>query len=341
VYNEDGDIMDDKIKLVKKYFKGTDLLFEIEMINYESHNLYMRLDYFKRLKVYRVSWIDLDQLEDRHVDKYLGTQYIQSNIIDLIKRDLDGKLTDSIDLLDKDIKDGLVIVNIYLNNQEYSYKFNRYIPKSLPFLGAVFANMFDNLPRKVEPFLFELTSVLLDNNKKYDYKKPIKFNLFKSNLEDIFDKDTITKGKDYLSKVIYLEKYDKDRYFAVVQGTEKYLIVIKYDEDSEMLQLYCSCPYEAYCKHLYAVIKNIRDNKFKKFYKVYIDDGNTNLLERLTNFNFNLCLGVVDNNLEIVNNNGGIELVPILNQNGTTNWRILEDDKKETLKKEIEKVIKG
>lgn len=329
--------MNDKLKQVKKYFKNTNLIFEIELSNYEAHNLYIRLDYFKKDKCYRVSWLDLDTIRDKNTDKLISYQYVQDNIVNMVINDITSRLVESKDLSNPNIQDSLVITNIYLNKKEYIYKFNRYIPKELDFLGIIYANIFDNLPRKIEAFLFELTSILVDNNKKYDYKKPFKFDLFKSNLEDIFDADTINQGKKYLDKVLYLEKYDQERYFAVVQGKEKYLIVIKYDEEHQMLQLYCSCPCEFQCKHLYAVIENLRAKKFHKFYKVYQDDGNKDLLARLTSLNFTLCLGIVNNQLEIINNNGGIELVPIIG----TKWVVLEDDEDKTLSKQIEKIIKG
>ena len=59
------------------------------------------------------------------------------------------------------------------------------------------------------------------------------------------------------------------------------------------------------------------------------------LLERVMEFDYFLCLGVVEQNLEIINNYGEIELVPILDFKGRCNWTVLEDTEDEKLTKEI------
>ena len=52
-------------------------------------------------------------------------------------------------------------------------------------------------------------------------------------------------------------------------------------------------------------------------------------------FDYVLCTGVVEQNLEIVNNYGELELVPILDVNGKYNWQVLEDSEDEKLTKQI------
>ena len=62
---------------------------------------------------------------------------------------------------------------------------------------------------------------------------------------------------------------------------------------------------------------------------------NKNLLERIMDFEYFLCLGVVEQNLEIINNYGELELVPILDVNNKYNWEILEDSEDEKLMKQV------
>ena len=57
-------------------------------------------------------------------------------------------------------------------------------------------------------------------------------------------------------------------------------------------------------------------------------------------FDYFLCLGIVDNSLEIVNNNGNVELVPILDDNNNPLWDVIEDTENEDLTHEIENIIK-
>ena len=101
------------------------------------------------------------------------------------------------------------------------------------------------------------------------------------------------------------------------------------------MQVYCSCPCEFYCKHMYAVILAIRKNEFNRFYKIMYKNPDKSLLERVMEFNYFLCLGVLEQNLEIINNYGELELVPILDINNKYNWEILEDSEDEKLTKQI------
>ena len=50
--------------------------------------------------------------------------------------------------------------------------------------------------------------------------------------------------------------------------------------------------------------------------------------------------GIKDNSLEIVNNNGNVELVPILDDNNNPLWDVIEDTENEDLTHEIENIIK-
>lgn len=152
----------------------------------------------------------------------------------------------------------------------------------------------------------------------------------------MFSYQIVQRGNKYYeeSKIKFLEKID-DRYFAIVEGTEKYLTIIKYNEEKKTMQVYCSCPCEFYCKHMYAVILAIRNKEFNRFYKIMYKNPDKSLLERVIEFNYFLCLGVFEQNLEIINNYGELELVPILDINNKYNWEILEDSEDEKLTKQI------
>ncbi|HIQ94665.1 TPA: SWIM zinc finger family protein, partial [Candidatus Ventrenecus stercoripullorum] len=166
--------------------------------------------------------------------------------------------------------------------------------------------------------------------------KEFEFDLFNGDINEIFRYPIVQRGKKYYEedKIKFLEKID-NRYFAIVEGTEKYIVIVKYDEKEKKTQVYCSCPCEFYCKHICAVILAIRDNKFKRFYKIMYKNPNKNLLERIMDFEYFLCLGIVEQNFEIINNYGELELVPILDVNNKYNWEILEDSEDQKLMKQV------
>ena len=78
----------------------------------------------------------------------------------------------------------------------------------------------------------------------------------------------------------------------------------------------------------------------RRFYKIAHKNNTKDLLEKVLSFDYYLCVGIVEDQLEIVNNNGSIEIVPIVDEDNNPIWDVLEDDENESLTKEIENIIK-
>ena len=328
-----------KISLIKKYYKRDTIFLELKLINYEGYNLYMILSESKKYNSYRLSWFDLDEIKDQHIEKYICCEYIHTDIINLIKNDY-AKYDVAIDYNDEFLTDkDTVIFNANIKTKKsnaINVSFKKYLPKNLSILADLIIFVFKNMPRKYEGFMYELLAKLTGSTEKYEYKKEFEFDLFNGDINEIFRYPIVQRGQKYYEedKIEFLEKID-NRYFAIVEGTEKYIVIVKYDEKEKKTQVYCSCPCEFYCKHICAVILAIRDNKFKRFYKIMYKNPNKNLLERIMDFEYFLCLGVVEQNLEIINNYGELELVPILDVNNKYNWEILEDSEDEKLMKQV------
>ena len=328
-----------KISLIKKYYKKDAIFLELKLINYEGFNLYMILTESKKYNSYRLSWFDLDEIKDKYIEKYICCEYIRSDIIDFIKNDF-AKYDVAIDYNDEFLTDkDTVIFNANIKTKKsnaINVSFKKYLPKNLTILADLIIFVFKNMPRKYEGFMYELLAKLTGSTEKYEYKKEFEFDLFNGDINEIFRYPIVQRGQKYYEedKIEFLEKID-NRYFAIVEGTEKYIVIVKYDEKEKKTQVYCSCPCEFYCKHICAVILAIRDNKFKRFYKIMYKNPNKNLLERIMDFEYFLCLGLVEQNFEIINNYGELELVPILDVNNKYNWEILEDSEDQKLMKQV------
>lgn len=325
-----------KINTIKKYLRKQELLLEIYLLNYETYNLYIRLDYIKRLNVYKLSWFDLE-LINNNIEKYMSSEYINTKTVEHIVNILSNKENTYHEEQDKNI----VVLNAYLN-EVYHYQFTRFIPKELSFLGEIFTIIFNNLPRKLDDFLYELHAELMETKSRYEYQDIFIFDLYNDDLNKLFSKKIVERGEKYYKegKVKILEKIE-DKYYAIVIGTEKYLTVIKYDEKSKEMLVYCTCPCEFYCKHIYAVIRAIRDKKEHKFYKILYINKKENLLENMVKSKYILCFGIEEDYLEIINKYGEIELVPILDEEDNLNFKVLEEDENKTLTKEIKKIIEN
>ena len=58
--------------------------------------------------------------------------------------------------------------------------------------------------------------------------------------------------------------------------------------------------------------------------------------DKIVNFKYLLCIKIIEDNFEIINKYGEIELIPILNRN----WVILEDDENRSLANDLESVYR-
>ena len=333
----------DKINLIKKYYKKEKIFLELSLLNYEGYNIYIILNYNKKHDCYKLRWFDLSLIVDSDIDKYMSCSSISNNIINVIEDDFSSFTYSSIYL--EDIVEDKDIVTLKVNvstgvDDIVDIKFKKYLPKTLGHLIDLFVFIFSNMSKKYEDFLDILMAKITDSTSKYDYKEEIYFDLFRDDIDKLFDYLIVQRGKRYYSesKVNFLEKFD-DRYFAVVDGTEKYVIVIKYDEKLKKMHVYCSCPCEFYCKHMYAVILAIRNKEFNKFYKIIYSSPDKNLLEKITDFKYFLCVGIYKKKFIIVNNHGVIEYLPMFDEIGRYNWEILEDSCDGKLGKQVKLVL--
>ena len=332
-----------KLTKIKKEYKNTEMLLDIYLENYHNNYIYIRIDYYKKLKTYKLSWIDLSLYNNNNFNSIINYEHIPDNIVSLIKNIISN--INNLDLYQPpEQKENLVSINSNLltkNNQPLNLTFYRYIHPKDKTLFDLFGVIFNNLPRKLEPFLQEISAAIIGNTAKYEYKEEFKFDLFQDNPDTLFFPQIIERGKEYhqQGRVLFLEKIN-DKYFSVVGGNSLYVIVIKYDETTKLMQIYCSCPCEFFCKHIYAVILAIRNNQFKKFYKITRNTSNINLLDKIMNFQFLLSIGTDDQgNNYLVIEDGLIKLLPIKNKNNLSEWEILEDDEKESLTKRIKEIL--
>lgn len=333
---------------IKKYFKKNELFLELYLENYEEYNIYFRIDYIKKNKCYRLSWFDLNLMESDDIDKYISFEYVPDKIIEHINSILETKKIKNKDFYKEEnmdeIRDKVYLkINSKTKNNEFlEVTFYKFIPEELKEIAPIISILFNTAPRKLQNFFFELFATLNDKESEYKYKSVIKFDIFKDDLKKIFNETIYKRGEKYFkeSRVLFLEKID-NRYFGVVGGLrDLYLCIIDYNEETHNLCVHCSCPCNYYCKHLCAIILAIRNNQIRRFLKIRNKRmDNSNLLIKYMNFDFLLCVGNTDDKFIIVNNNGFLETVPILNEKGELEWEILEDTPSNNLEKYVNKLI--
>lgn len=85
----------DKINLIKKYYRKTCVFLDLLLLNYEGYNLYITLNYFKKDDYYRLSWFNLDNIQDNNIEKNLCCVQIQNDVIDMINSDFSKYIVSS------------------------------------------------------------------------------------------------------------------------------------------------------------------------------------------------------------------------------------------------------
>lgn len=334
-------MIEEKLEKLKKFYKKKRAynIIEIRFINYMKSNLYIRIDYYPKDLIYKLTWLDLNYGDVDSITRFVSTEIMNRESVDYIISLLETTVLPNFPV-NKNNKDDIVIIKSNVRSiipNANVFEFYRYLPTEWSILANILVIVSKNLPSKLDEFFVQMLSSLTGEQYKYDYLNTIKFNITRGNINRIFDPVVIERAKNLTSDNIeFLEKIDNN-YYAVCDDKFEYVVIIK-EEEKNKVKLHCSCGCEYYCEHIYIVLKTIQEKKEKIFYKVVYNEPNKDLIDRMTNGDYILCLGTFDDKLKLLNNIGQIGLLPILDENGECNWTIIEDIDNH-LQNEIEKII--
>lgn len=86
-----------------------------------------------------------------------------------------------------------------------------------------------------------------------------------NNFEYYIDPKILTRGSDYFENycVNTIKESSKNLYEMEVEGTELYLVEVELDDEKDIINTQCDCPYDMgeYCKHQVAAFLALRDMK--------------------------------------------------------------------------------
>lgn len=317
--------------------RGHELVMSIYLNNYNGNNIYIRMDFLRKLSVYKIVWVDLNFFDEKKMEHYINMQMITKFLsLRIVEKMLEIKHEGGFVNNDRIIGDRVEILTYFSNNQK-EFVFDRFLPLDWEFLIDPLAMIFTYLPRSMEVFLHQIVAKFDGTEERYNYTKPIKFDLFKDEMDPLFKRHVIVRGKKYFEeeKVKFLEKIE-DKYLAIVENEEdnSYLVVLDQIKDDYVV-MWCDCKCDYYCKHIYAALLALRENKFNNFYKVKYTGKEESLLERVTISNFHLCFGVQDDKLLLISSDGAIYPVDIV-QRGKVVFEVIEDDDECNLSKTLD-----
>ncbi len=326
-------VRDKAIKKISNYLsRKTHINYlSIQLISYNNRNLYIRFDYVERIKAYRILWFDLDYIDLKHLEFYTNTQlvasYFANKLVEFLYK-INIKSGSSTD--DKIFGDRVIFTNKIKQEEPQEFIFDRFLPTDWASLIDSLALVFSYLPRAMEPYLSEMFAIFDNNVDFYNSTRPIKLNIEKDNIDDLFDRKIAIKGRRLEERVTFLEKIEK-RYLAIVEDTEVHPVIIE-SVEKDFYNMWCACEKPYLDEHIYATLQCIKDKKFKNFYKVKHKSSGTNLLEDVRRGEYFLAFGIEGNKLLIVSKNGEIVKIPLI-EKGKVVFEVIEDDDNLSLSK--------
>lgn len=330
------DSFDDKIKVIDKYYKDDELFLKVYFENYNTFHIYIRVDYEKSSQVYKLRWFDLDRVKTSEIGKYESSEYLEEATVEYIKFVVEGIKVPSEMKCGEDNNVSLYIDCKCQNKDKLDIRFYRYLPDEMQELVKVFEVLFMSLPKKIYSFYEDVSG---RDALEYQYDQTFRFNLYADDLGLLYDIDSRKIAEKFWKedKILFLEKVG-NRFFSVIEENTLSCVVIKYDEKTHDMRVHCSCPMPDFCKHIYAVIKAIRANKFISFYKVVPMTKMKEISSQTGSFSNLLSIGVDGDRLGIISDDGEIIYSDVLDTKGKLLWKIIEDDTDNGLTEAIEEL---
>ena len=238
---------------------------------------------------------------------------------------------DSEDMLDYNMfGDRVEIIKDINKDNIKTYRFDRFLPLEWKEFIDPLALIFTYLPRSMELILNEVFGKFDDAEEYYNSRKPIRFNLDKDNINYLFKRNVIVKGRRLEDRVEFLELIE-GKYIGVVDDKELVVVVVEQiTQDFYNMWTSLNSPYLN--EYIYAVLQCIKDKKFNSFYKVKYKDKNRNLLDQLRIGQYYLACGVDEDCILVITREGTIAKIPI-KENDKCVIRVIEDDDNLSLSK--------
>ena len=296
---------DEKLSLIKKYLKRKKEQSIVELIikDYNETNFYISLLFNSNIEKFKVLYIPLDVMDTKDVENYTCYQFIQIPLVNYILETIDTTKEKYEDLsvrdkLNKNISSYYIEINTHVRGIDFSFKTTQYLPKEWSFMYEVIMILFEHIPNIMNELGVELLAVLNNSTSKIEYNSSLVFDLFNDNIDNLFEASSVIDGKKYYAenKVTFLEKVNS-KYFAIVND---YIVIVDYNENKKILNLYCDNSSNDYEGQLYAVLKSIINNKIKPFYKITVAKSADNFWNNTGSFQFYLCYGLKKNNLKVI-----------------------------------------
>ena len=296
--------VDKKLLLIKKYLKRKKekIILELIIKDYNQTNFYLALIFNSKIEKFKVLFIPLDII-DVNVEEYVCYQFINVSMVNYILETISNSSDLYVDegfcdKKNKNINSYYIEINAHVKGEDYTFKTTQYIPKDWVFMYEVIVLLFEHAPNIVSELSMELLAVLNNSAEMIEYKASFVFDLFNSEIDSIFTESSIVEGNRlYKNNEIDFLELVNGKYFARVSG---HTVIIEYNANKKILNLYCDCSACVCGEHIYAVLKMILDDKTSNFFKIVVAESSSDFIDNSGSFKYYLCYGVDNEGLKVI-----------------------------------------
>lgn len=320
----------DKKELIKKVIKKKKEypIVEIYISNYNNSNFYLSLLYNDRINKFKVLYVPIDAIDKDKVEEYFCYQFININSVTYIIEQMKifsprYEKASSRDKKNKNIDNFKIDIDFHMDKKIYDFHMTRYLPKEWKFMFETVALIFEHVPNIMGELAMEILSVVMNTNDLIEYQESLSCDLWNCNLIELFP--ALKDEKKFLTGELSFLEQVNGKYYAVIEG---HLIIIEYNNNSKVLNIFCDDKHIVYSSYTYQVLKAIKENIEKPFLKIKI-------IEKAEKYNY-LCLGVEKKKLRIIKNN---KLTTLSLTTKEKREIIILEDKNDMLQEELEKAI--
>ena len=275
---------------IKKYLKGRKelVILDLNIKNYNKNNFYIALVFNRKIEKFKIMFIPINAIDNvNRIEDYVCYQFINiylvNHILETFGTFREKHKNKIFDLRNKNIDSYTLEITYHGGGEDLTFMATRYIPKEWSFMFESLVILFEHVPNIMRELCNEILVVLNDEDFDIKYNRSICFDLFKDDLDKLFD----DKYLDFVSdiKIDYLEVVN-GKYFGIINGR---IIIIENIYSKKILNLYSSIDDDAMDLYFYVVIKNIRMEKFIKFTKIRLFDNK-----------YYLCFGYNKDGLKVI-----------------------------------------
>ena len=275
---------------IKKYLKGRKelVILDLNIKNYNKSNFYIALVFNRKIEKFKIMFIPINAIDNvNRIEDYVCYQFINiylvNHILETFGTFREKHKNKIFDLRNKNIDSYTLEITYHGGGEDLTFMATRYIPKEWSFMFESLVILFEHVPNIMRELCNEILVVLNDEDFDIKYNRSICFDLFKDDLDKLFDNKYLDFASDI--KIDYLEVVN-GKYFCIINGR---IIIIEYIYSKKILNLYSSIDDDAMDLYFYVVIKNIRMEKFIKFTKIRLFDNK-----------YYLCFGYNKDGLKVI-----------------------------------------